>query len=448
MRKECAMGLERREILDEIVMHARAGRMNRRTFLERAIAIGLSMSAATSLLEACSSITCRPKGWSSRPNLIVWNSEQDDQGTFADLVYLFNQENQDVHVVYNNNPFKDGEQYQATVGAFLACSSEMDIISIDVIWLAEFADKQWILPLTDQVATKVYNSQYGKHKSIIDSCTYNGRLYSIPLRPDLGLLYYNKNLVSSAPQRWDELTNQALQILADNRGEVKDGYVWQGARYEGLVCNFIEVLARYGGSILNKDDPHKITINSHEAYQALTEMVKWIGSISPGGLDGISTYEEEDARVRWQNGFAVFMRNWFSAYSLVIDPVISRVHDAVGYTTIPYSNSRFKGYSCLGGWQLGVNASSQNPELCWQFIGFAIDTYPSTMRYPASQILNDPSLQAIFDYQAVLRPKLPQYADISKAIQAHVFQALYQGEKPASALKKLQSDLKSIVSSP
>src|SRR6266516_1274512 len=44
---------EQREALDEIIVKIRAGRINRRTFLERAIAIGLSSSVAGSLLEAC-----------------------------------------------------------------------------------------------------------------------------------------------------------------------------------------------------------------------------------------------------------------------------------------------------------------------------------------------------------------------------------------------------------
>src|SRR2546423_15464749 len=51
---ETHMILEQGEVIDEIITKIRAGRMTRRTFLERAVAVGLSSSAAASLLEACS----------------------------------------------------------------------------------------------------------------------------------------------------------------------------------------------------------------------------------------------------------------------------------------------------------------------------------------------------------------------------------------------------------
>lgn len=47
------MILEQGEVVDEIITKMRSGRMKRRTFLERALAVGLTSSAAISLLEAC-----------------------------------------------------------------------------------------------------------------------------------------------------------------------------------------------------------------------------------------------------------------------------------------------------------------------------------------------------------------------------------------------------------
>src|SRR5690349_15967166 len=47
--KENFMLPEQREVLDEIIVKIRAGRIRRRTFLERAMVAGLSSSAAISL---------------------------------------------------------------------------------------------------------------------------------------------------------------------------------------------------------------------------------------------------------------------------------------------------------------------------------------------------------------------------------------------------------------
>ncbi|MBV9231578.1 MAG: hypothetical protein JOZ18_19875, partial [Chloroflexi bacterium] len=44
---------EQGDVINEIIVKIRSGRITRRTFLERAVAVGLSSSAAVSLLEAC-----------------------------------------------------------------------------------------------------------------------------------------------------------------------------------------------------------------------------------------------------------------------------------------------------------------------------------------------------------------------------------------------------------
>ncbi|GHO55700.1 extracellular solute-binding protein [Ktedonobacter robiniae] len=433
------------DALNDAIMHMRAGRIKRRTFLERVIALGLSAGAASSLLEACGTISthCTPNGWVSQPNTIVWSSEHDDQEEFINIVKNFNTQNTNAHVIYNNAPFEDNSQYKDTVSALQVCASEMDVISIDVVWLTEFARNQWILPLTETIKSSVLQSYKG-FQSIVDSCSYKGQLYSAPIRFDLGVLYYNTGFVSSAPQTYDELREQASQLLANSQGKELDGYVWQGAQYEGLVCNFIEVLAGFGGSFFAEDDPTKVTINSSEAHDALFEMVNWLwlATISPNDPNGITTYEENDARVRWQNGFAVFMRNWFNVQQLVTDPGISAVHDEVAYAAIPHSKSQPTGHSCIGGWQVGVNASSTNQDLSWQFIDFLLK---HTKDYRPTDVVGDASLKSMYT-NAVARPQLPNYNLISESIQRHVFSALTKRETPSEALAKMEDELKQIIS--
>ena len=67
---------EQRETLDELIVKIRAGRMGRRTFLERAVAIGLTSTVAGSLLEACGSSS----GGGSGPTTVVWQTENDTSG--------------------------------------------------------------------------------------------------------------------------------------------------------------------------------------------------------------------------------------------------------------------------------------------------------------------------------------------------------------------------------
>src|SRR6266568_5635296 len=90
---ETHMILEQGEVIDEIITKIRAGRMTRRTFLERAVAVGLSTSAAASLLEAC--------GGSSSAINIVWTSEFGRAKLYQRYADMFNRTNRDgIHVTY------------------------------------------------------------------------------------------------------------------------------------------------------------------------------------------------------------------------------------------------------------------------------------------------------------------------------------------------------------
>ncbi len=78
------MILEQGEVVDEIIAKIRAGRINRRTFLERAIAVGLSSTAAVSLLEACGGTSNSTSGNGQTANINY--IEKDTNGVYAGLV--------------------------------------------------------------------------------------------------------------------------------------------------------------------------------------------------------------------------------------------------------------------------------------------------------------------------------------------------------------------------
>src|SRR5207237_3864028 len=92
---------EQREALDEIIVKIRSGRITRRTFLERAVALGLTSTVAGSLLEACGG----GGGGNGGPTTIVWQTENDTSGTYPAIVDNYNKTNKDnVHVVLHNGP--------------------------------------------------------------------------------------------------------------------------------------------------------------------------------------------------------------------------------------------------------------------------------------------------------------------------------------------------------
>src|SRR5690242_15262425 len=93
-----------------------------------------------------------------------------------------------------------------------------------------------------------------------------------------------------------------------------------------------EWLAGYAGSVPDPHNSKSVVVNSPEGVAALTEMVSWVGTISP---IAITTYNEEACRQAFQNGDAALMRNWPYAYSLG-NASGSKVAGKFDITSIPY----------------------------------------------------------------------------------------------------------------
>jgi len=443
------MNPEQRDVLDEIVVKMRAGRMTRRTFLERAVAIGLTTTAAGSLLEACGG---GGGGSSSGPTTVVWQTENDNSGTYPALVDAFNKSNKDnIHVVWHNGPSNTGDILTIYDNTLRARSSSIDVMSIDVVYPAEFASNGWTVDLTSKwPASDRANYLPGP----ISSCTYNGMVVAAPLRTDLGILYYRTDIVSTPPNTFDQLTSDAKS----NASKAKYGYVWQGSQYEGLVCDFVEVLAGYGGSVLDPNNSKSVTVNSPQGVQALTEMVSWVGTISPVS---ITTFTEEPARQAFQNGDAIFMRNWPYAYSLG-NASGSKVAGKFDIHSLPYGGSGTVGHSCVGGWNMAINAFSKNPDASWSFMQYMLGTdaqkqlaIKGSFTPALKSVYSDPDVmqkQPLFTklapilQNAISRPVSPVYPDLSNIIQNHVHQALTKTVSPAAALSALQSELQALVS--
>ena len=79
----------------------------------------------------------------------------------------------------------------------------------------------------------------------------------------------------------------------------------------------LDVVDTKGDTLIAQIDAQgNITINNPQAAQALNMAAGWIGKITPkGALD----YMEEESRAVFQNGDALFMRNWPYAYVLAQD---------------------------------------------------------------------------------------------------------------------------------
>ena len=250
-----------------------------------------------------------------------------------------------------------------------ARSGDVDIYQVDVIWQGICAPHAVDLK-------KYYKddeiSQY--FPRIIQNNTVKGKLVSIPLFVDAGILYYRTDLLqkygyTQPPKTWVELAEMAQKIQDGERKDGKPdffGFVFQGKSSETVTCDALEWVYSYGGGTIIEPDK-KVSINNPNAIKALEEAHSWVGKIAPAG---VVTYDEEPSRNVWQAGNAAFMRNWPYAYALGQDPK-SPISGKFDVTILPKGpGPDGKNAACLGGWQLMVSAYSKNADVAADLVKY------------------------------------------------------------------------------
>ena len=257
-------------------------------------------------------------------------------------------------------PEKTTDRYALYLQLFEAQSSDADLLEIDVIWPGDLQQHLIDFNQYDGVA----DDMKAFFQPIVENNTVDGKLVGIPYFTDAGLLYYRTDLLKkygydNPPKTWTELQEMATKIMKGEGANNPDftGYVWQGDAYEGLTCDALEWISSFGGgSIISPEG--QIEVYNDQTIAALNAAAGWVGTISPKAVTG---FTEEDSRQIFQNGNAVFMRNWPYAYSLAVADG-SKIADSVGITTLPAGQDGSSA-ATLGGWQLAVNKYSKNPDV-------------------------------------------------------------------------------------
>jgi multiple sugar transport system substrate-binding protein len=289
----------------------------------------------------------------------------------------------------------------------------------------------------------------------LEAARWRGSLYAMPWFVDVGLLYWRTDLLDEAPRSLAELRDSALRLRQS--GDAREGVVWQGARYEGLVTVFLEHLAAFGGGILNAEG--RVIVGEPPAVRALTFMT---AAVTDGVVpSSVLTWQEEQVRFAFQNGSAAFMRNWPYAWALLQDESQSRVAGRFAVAPLPAGDGG-RPASALGGAQLAVNRWSTQPALAFELAAFL--TAPEQMlerarlaaQLPARlSVYEDPELAAALPMPlaqvrqaldaAVARPATPVYTELSEILQVRIHRALTGQQAPADALRDAANEMRGLL---
>ena len=337
--------------------------------------------------------------------------------------------------------------------AYLLGDSPYDLVYMDVVWVQKFAAAGWLEDLTKKVDPQKLTDYI---QGDVQGGKYQNKLYRMPFRTDVGMLYYRTDLLEKAglkpPKTFQDLltTSQTLQ----DQNLAQWGYVWQGKQYEGLVAMFTEILQGYGGFWVNPET-QAIGLDAPESIEA----VKFLRQTIKQGISppGVTTYAEEETRRLFESGNTVFLRNWPYVYALASNSPIAGKYGIQPMVHLPGKQSG----ACLGGWGFGISKSSKHQREAWQVIQYF--NQPDIQRqyfletgYVPSRksLFTDDTLVAKYNYlpallqgaeNAVLRPPIPQYAQVSDILQRYLSAALTGSKTPEAAMKAAAGETRTLL---
>jgi trehalose/maltose transport system substrate-binding protein len=341
-----------------------------------------------------------------------------------------------------------------------SASTRIDLYLIDVIWPGVASPH--LLDLTAHVTD---DELAAYEPRLLEANCIGTKLVALPLWSDLGLLYARRDLLEKygferAPETWEELTSWAAIIQAGERESdaAFHGFVWQGARYEGLTCNALEWFASFGAGTLVASD-RGVDLHVDRAAAAVEMARGWVGGISPRG---VTAYMEEEARQIWQGGHAAFLRSWPYVYALSQAPE-SRVRDRFLVAPLPRGPAG-RSAATLGGAQLAVSAYSEHPDVAVALLKFLAGNEVARAR--ALELGQPPAFTLLYDDPEVLevnphfgavaramqgivvRPSVaagPRYNEVSNAVYTSIHAALSGSLEPDAAMRRMSARLHRVL---
>jgi multiple sugar transport system substrate-binding protein len=409
---------------------------------------GASTSGGGGSLEVKGAKVIDPKSMDSPPKgTVKYCQGKDTTGDAKAKVKLFNDKfaSQGYKATLTEFPASADQQRSQFIQRQQAKSDDCDVFSSDVIWTAEFASQKWLYDLTPYV-----NQARSKFIAApLETVHYAGKYWGVPFASDAAFIFYRTDKGGgSPPATWQAVYQQA---------KAQGGIVYQGAPYEGLTCDYLELAFAAGGKVLN-DDGTKSAINSPQNTKALQLMVD--GIKNGAAPKAVTTYMEPETDQAWISGRYGFMRNWTYAYA-ANNKGASKVKGDYKVAPLPSFEGGGKA-GILGGHNSVISAYTKNPGLALKFADFSASEEwqkRSLLEFSLAAVVpgvyKDPDVKKAIPYadellqalsQAKARPVSAVYPQISQAIYKNVNDALAGRTSPADALKKADSQINSALS--
>ena len=391
-------------------------------------ALGVVAVLAASGLSACSD--------DSGKATLNWYVNPDGVDTLTALAESCSTDQYDIDIQLL--PSGATDQRTQLARRLAAEDSSTDLMSLDPVFVAEFANANWLERLPDDVASQATDDDV--LEGAAETVTWDDGVYAFPQWANTQVLWYRKSLAEAAgldmtqPVTWD----QVIDAAADNGGTVGV----QANKYEAYVVLINALIQGAGGDIISDNEAGKeakIDIDS-EAGRAAASVIQKLAQ-SKAAQPDLTTSNEGTSLGQMYNGPGEFMTNWtfvYQNYKGLVDTgdITEEDFADLAWARYPATVEGEASTPPIGGIDIGVGAFSEHTDYALEAaacvtspegqVDLAVNEglMPSrTSAYQSPELAEayPPDLLELFS-QSVEdggpRPKSAYYATISAAVQS------------------------------
>ncbi len=339
--------------------------------------------------------------------------------------------------------------------AALTNQTPVDLISVDQIWLGEFAAKGLLTDVTNYVTNWGRASEW--YPTNFAGGVYKGELYGIWAWTDVRGIWYWKDLLNKAGvdpnslKTWDGYIASAKKLNSVLRPKGIEGVHLTGANHSPDI--WYPYLWMLGGKIITQKIGHP------------TKGTYWFpGYNSSAGVKAMQFIKAQvDAGIKPQKQhfwgkefvdrkFAVMIEgswmpnNWSNLTKQQVD--------SIGFIPMfPVPNASYDTSTLMGGWEFSIPKTSLNKDLAWELLAIMVEPkilapYLAEHSYLPTQIpIGRGSFAASLNqttpyYDELIsminianaRSSIPEYPQIAEHIHQALNEVFYGIEEPKQAL--------------
>ena len=391
-----------------------------------------SIIGLTAALAGC--IALSGCGGESGPPTLTWYINPDNGGQAIRAQQCADASGGAYQVDIQVLPTDATSQREQLVRRLAAQDSSIDVMSLDVVYTAEFANAGFLRPYTPDEQAKL---TAGMLPAPIETGMWKDTLYAAPIKSNAQLLWYRKSLVAQAgvdPNSptftWDD-----MQRAADSQGKKIS---LQGARYEGYMVWINALVLSGGGQVITNAEAGRDAVPSM-AGPAGDKAAQIVGTLarSQAAPSNLTVAQEEQGRAVFQGNEGMFMANWpyiyAAARTAVQEGTLSQaVVDDIGWARYPRVFADRPSAPPLGGANMAIGAYSKHPELAAQLALCATSVEKATQYMldegepsPYAASYDDPKVREQYPNADLIResiaeggprPITPFYVDVAGSV--------------------------------